>query len=262
MRDIITFSALGQNGRLGNQLFQIAATVATALDNDLSFFFPKWEYAKCTKNYFPVFPNNGCEKPTHLYREPSFNYTKIDLSCAIHSEINHSTAKLYTLEGYFQSKKYFEKHEDFIRTLFIPSYDIVNKIFDKYRGKIINTCAVHVRRGDYVNNPIYHQLDMEYYNKNIQDFKSKFPKIRFVIFSDDIAWCKQHFSGPEFMFSEGNTDFEDLIYMSICDHQIIANSSFSWWGAFLNKNTEKIIVYPEKWFGEVARLDHSDLLYF
>jgi hypothetical protein len=86
---------------------------------------------------------------------------------------------------------------------------------------------------------------------------------KFVIFSDDIAWCKENFTNPSFTYTfiEGNTDWEDLMFMSCFSHQIIANSSFSWWGAFLNKNPNKIVIFPEKWFGEIANLDATDLYY-
>lgn len=259
MKDIVTFPALGKNGRLGNQLFQIAATLGVTADNDLMAVFPEWEYNKYLATPIPVglCPYN----PTHFYQEPSFNYTKIDLSVSLKTSLVFEQ-HVYALEGYFQSKKYFEKYESEIIKRFTPSKEVLNKIFDKYKGNIANTCAIHVRRGDYVNNPFYHQLDLDYYITAMDYIRKETSVHRFVIFSDDIAWCKRNFTGQKFIFTEGNTDFEDLIYMSLCDHQIIANSSFSWWGAFLNRNTEKRIVYPEKWFGEVAKLDHSDLLYF
>lgn len=260
LKNHVTFPNLGKKGRLGNQLFQIAATISTAMNHNLEYVFPEWQYNKFLRYKIPVVNDL---KPTHFYTEPSFRYDNINLS-------NYVTdlsvpQHIYALDGYFQSRKYFENHEDFIRELFQPSQDIVNSIYTKYYHSPMSylDCAIHVRRGDYVDLAYYHQIKMDYYEKSMLEINQKTGINKFVVFSDDIEWCKNNFTNKSYnyTFIEGNTDWEDLMFMSCFSHQIIANSSFSWWGAFLNKNPNKIVIFPEKWFGEVANLDATDLYY-
>ena len=125
------------------------------------------------------------------------------------------------------------------------------EINDELKGLLENqnTCSIHVRRGDYLNSPNHHPTqNMNYYMKAIK----KMPKDSvFLIFSDDINWCKQNFPDmPEkFKFIEGNKDYEDLYLMSACKNNIICNSTFSWWAAWLNSNESKVIMAPDTWFG-------------
>lgn len=264
LKDQVTFPNLGNKGRLGNQLFQIAATISTAIDNDLSYAFPDWKYNEFLKNKIPEYSKLApivSYKPTHFYTEPSFRYNAINLSESV--EVSPCMPKCYALEGYFQSRKYFENHEYLIRKQFIPNQEICDKFNKKYNSLNLTDCAVHVRRGDYVDLAYYHQIKMDYYEASMLKINQQTGIEHFVIFSDDIQWCKENFTNPayNYAFVEGNTDFEDLMLMSFFKHQIIANSSFSWWGAFLNPNPDKIVIFPEKWFGEVANLDATDLYY-
>lgn len=260
LKDQVTFPNLGNKGRLGNQLFQIAATISTALDHNMDYVFPEWKYNQFLKNKIPVVTDL---KPTHFYTEPSFRYSNIDLPVSVTE--TPRPFEVYALDGYFQSRKYFENHETFIMELFQPSQDVVNSIYAKYFRSSISyvDCAIHVRRGDYVDLAYYHQIKMDYYEASMLKIHQKTGITNFIIFSDDIAWCKENFTNKSYnyTFIEGNADWEDLMFMSCFSHQIIANSSFSWWGAFLNKNPNKIVIFPEKWFGEVANLDATDLYY-
>lgn len=261
LKDQVTFPNLGNNGRLGNQLFQIAATISAALDYNLDYFFPEWKYNEFLKNKIPVV--NGL-KSSHLYTEPSFRYNPIILpgsSLLVTDYVPQVCA--YALDGYFQSRKYFEKNETFIREQFTPSQEIYNKLNQKYNPLHGTNCAIHVRRGDYVDLSYYHQIKMDYYEASMLKINQETGISHFYVFSDDIEWCKENFKNIayRYTFVEGNTDFEDLMLMSFFKHQIIANSSFSWWAAFLNKNPDKIVIFPEKWFGEVANLDATDLYY-
>ena len=124
-----------------------------------------------------------------------------------------------------------------------------------------NTCSIHVRRGDYLNSPNHHPTqNMNYYMRAIKEM----PKDSvFLIFSDDIKWCKENFPNlPEkFIFVEGNKDYEDLHLMTHCKNNIIANSTFSWWGAWLNSNSDKIVVAPKKWFGPALKNNDTKDLY-
>ncbi|MDQ5930715.1 MAG: hypothetical protein QG594_2503 [Bacteroidota bacterium] len=264
-KDQVTFPNLGNKGRLGNQLFQIAATLSASIDHNFGCIFPDWHYNQFLKNpileyskYIPYI----FYKPTDFYTEPSFRYNNINLPDT-GLKLLREDVKVYALDGYFQSRKYFENHEAFIREQFEPSEELINKLYHKYGSLQFQSCAIHVRRGDYVDLAFYHQIKMDYYERSMIKIQKETGIKHFYIFSDDIAWCKENFTNPEYKYTfiEGNTDFEDLILMSCCRHQIIANSSFSWWGAFLNRNPDKIVIFPEKWFGEVANLDATDLYY-
>lgn len=159
-------------------------------------------------------------------------------------------------EGYWQSEKYFK---DF-NIQIINDFTFKN-VKDLERGQFVkdisskNAVSIHVRRGDYVNNPVVNNfhgsLSDEYYRKAIKLVKDKVENPVFYIFSDDINWVKLNmFQNDDinlvFVFS--SSEKEDLFLMSKCKHNIIANSSFSWWGAYLNENANKIIVAPKTWY--------------
>lgn len=132
---------------------------------------------------------------------------------------------------YLQDPKYFDKYRAEIRHLF-------------GQGKKDNRIALHIRRGDYVNNPFYVNLiDDGYYGRAMH----LFPGERFFVFSDDIEWCKKAFADLPCDFSEGKSAEEDLKSMSGCKGIIMANSSLSWWGAYLGNGK---VVYPKKWFSD------------
>ena len=97
---------------------------------------------------------------------------------------------------------------------------------------------------------------MEYYKSAMGHFRG----YKFVIFSDDIPWCKENFIGDNFTFIDGEEDYIDLYLMSVCEHNIIANSSFSWWGAYLNTNITKKVIAPKEWFGKVKCISSSNII--
>ena len=158
------------------------------------------------------------------------------------------------LEGYWQTEKYFSGIADIIRSEFTLknkynniNLEILNNI-DSY-----NSVSIHIRRGDYVSDQKaseYHgSCPLEYYQKAISFIAKKIPDPIAYIFSDDLEWCKENLKIDwPIIFVEGNNDYEDLILMSRCKHNIIANSSFSWWGAWLNNNPDKIVIAPRQWF--------------
>ncbi len=247
----ITQQNLGGGGRLGNQLFGIAAVLGYAEKFNAMPVYPNWDYEK----YFKFSQPKLKTEITHHYHEPYFHFTEIESGIL-------ETSYTLNLHGYYQSEKYFENCIPFVEDAFLPC----EKMFLKTHERLFHypiTCSIHVRRGDYVNNPYYTQLDMDYYKRAIQHIQANTKTELFMIFSDDIAWCKEYFVMPDINieFSENNTDIEDLFLMSRCDHNIGANSSFSWWGYYLNSNINKIGVFPEKkrWFGENTVLNVDDL---
>jgi hypothetical protein len=181
----------------------------------------------------------------NVYIEKGLNYR----------EINHSAIICY--DGYWQSFKYFTAIRDLLisEIKLRDSTIIPSDIYDDLLNS--NSVSVHIRRGDYLaksNRSIYCTCDSEYYKKAITYIKSLVPDPVFYIFSDDLSWVKENFT----FFSESRVkyvkyDFEpsssiDLFLMKSCKHNIIANSTFSWWAAWLNSNADKIVIAPAKWY--------------
>jgi hypothetical protein len=143
-------------------------------------------------------------------------------------------------------------YESQIINEFVFKHDILVKSVDKIK-QYKNPVAIHVRRGDYVKNTNYWVVTEEYIQNAINQFLDD--DYTFIVFSDDIDWCKTVF--PEgVVYMENNTQFEDLCMMSLCKHNIISNSTFSWWGAFLNKNKSKRVVAPKNWYSDSRSVDY------
>lgn len=164
------------------------------------------------------------------------------------------------LDGYWQSEKYFESISDEIRkelTLTMVS-DEVSRTADRLREG--NSVFLHVRRGDYLNpwTAQYHgNLGMDYYNKAIEYIKERVADVQVFVFSDDPGWCKGML--PCEVISGRFNRYEDLYLLSQTRHAIIANSTYSWWGAWLGERSDSIVVAPQRWFG-TAPLDVSDVI--
>ena len=169
------------------------------------------------------------------------------------------------LDGFWQSELYFKFYEEEIKQDLEFNQAIIDKNKD-LAAKInsVNSVSLHVRRGDYVNLPSansFHGLcSIDYYNEGVKLIADKTGPIELFVFSDDVAWCRQNlkFDFP-IHFIETNDAYSDMYLMTQCKHNIIANSSFSWWGAWLNNNADKIVVAPKKWFND-PRIDTSDVI--
>jgi hypothetical protein len=170
------------------------------------------------------------------------------------------------LEGYWQSERYFNS----IRSILLDEIRLVNQFettkFSTFASEIQNceSVAIHIRRGDYVNHPTVNAqfgvINMEYYSNAIVEIAKRLKTPIFYIFSDDIDWCKNNLPTTDaHHFVSGFADYEELMLMSSCQHQIIANSSFSWWGAWLNINPNKIVIAPKQWFAS-PDLDTSNVV--
>ena len=152
------------------------------------------------------------------------------------------------LRGYFQSERYFAHCEDEVRHYFTPHHALAD-LLERQFGDLIaaKTCSVHVRRTDIVGDPAWPELAAgDYYERAMSQFDSD---TTFAIFSDDIEWCKQRFRDRDVVFIEALSAVEDLFLMARCKGHIIANSTFSWWGAWLNPNPNKKVIAPLRWFG-------------
>lgn len=233
-------------GGLGNYLFQIASTYSKSIDDNLNFILDINDITivhsnpnNYKNNIFRKLNFQPLNESYSHYKEPSFNYNAIP-------KFNNNTKMV----GYFQSEKYFLNNQEKIFNIFSID-DLTNNLLETKYGDILNhnTCSIHVRRGDYVRLNQYHPpQSIEYYKESIKIIGED---SHYLIFSDDINWCKENLSFiKNKTFIEGNDDYQDLYLMSMCKNNIIANSSFSWWGAWLNKNEDKKIISPKLWFGE------------
>jgi len=231
---MITFAKLGKYGRIGNTMFQAATTIALAHRNNDEYKFPRWDHSK---DFNIPQDRFGKVHFTDTFNEPHFHYAGIPYK----RDLN--------LMGYFQSYKYFQDEDHIITPLLMPKV-----VIDK-----VDKVSIHVRRTDYlVHKGCYNILNMgNYYERAMEASGGK----KFLVFSDDIDWCKKHFIGNEFDFSEGERDIKDLSIMIACSGHIIANSSYSWWAAWLDKKGGKVIA-PRAWFGPELSPTHDtkDLL--
>ena len=230
-------------GGLGNQLFQIATTTALALrNNDTACFDIDGHRIGLQGKNASEYLGNVYSKLLNIkietndsFNQDGFNYEEIEYK------------ENLKLVGYFQSEKYFIDYKEQIYDLFKPKKDINEYILEKY-GDVLskNTCSLHIRHGDYLMFPNHHPpCPINYYQNAIKHFDGAL----FLVFSDDINWCKSVFKGENFIFIENELDYIDLYIMGMCKNNIIANSSFSWWGSWLNQNENKKIIAPSRWFG-------------
>ena len=245
-------------GGLGNQMFIIAASTSLAIDNaDTSIFDTKLYYAGPQRPpisymhtiYSKISFGNINPNSFFHYSEPLFTYQKIPYS---------SNTMIF---GYFQSEKYFKGNKDFIIDMFLRE-DIVQKLYIKYNNLLVNSVSLHIRRGDYLYLQMNHPCpSIDYYLEGLKYIETIKQIENILIFSDDIEWCRENFKDPRIAFIVNHQDYEDMYLMSLCENNIIANSSFSWWGSYLNKNKSKIVICPQRWFGPQAPYSAEDIYY-
>jgi hypothetical protein len=227
----VCFSRLGKLGKLGNQLFQVAATLGTANQHDAEAKFPQWKYSE----YF-VGPFNQTLSPAEIsteFIEPRASYSPIPFSPNL------------DLFGFFQSEKYFAHCSKTIRrTLAFKEGLLPDALLNES-----SDCAIHVRRTDYtVESHRFVPLQMDYYSGAINLMRER-GCTRFLVFSDDPDWCERHLSQQGITIVSGLNEIQSLCLMSRCKNHIIANSTFSWWGSWLCDNPEKFVVAPSTWYG-------------
>ena len=169
--------------------------------------------------------------------------------------------------GYWQSEKYFSDAEPVIRTEFQLTRQLRDDLHPLLHNiENENAVSLHIRRGDYVvgsdQDPLHYPCDLSYYRRAVEYIARAVPNPRIFVFSDDPGWVQQNLqlSLPMTMVSHQNhtEDFEELHLMSRCRHHIIANSTFSWWGAWLNSNRDKIVVAPKQWYRKESGVDLRD----
>lgn len=240
-KDYTTVKIVGpssENTGLGNQLFCIASTIGYGKKNNKIPTFPDINTNPMIEKYKnSLYANLETTNVGNSisYQEKTFKYKELP---NIEGNVE--------LNGYFQSYKYFEEFKEQIEEVLNIGH-LKGLVVKKY-GNFSNYISVHVRRGDYLKLSEFHNvLDTEYYKIAMSQFKES---SKFLVFSDDIAWCKMNLPFMERVrFASCDEDYEDMLLMSTCKSNIMANSTFSWWAAWFNNNDEKVVIYPDKWFG-------------
>lgn len=234
-------------GGLCNQLFQWACGKNLSRQHevffDLSFFDQNFNYTKTTQRHYllnEILSTKAKVADDKLIKSLGSQNFHTIIDDFKFKKLKLNPQENYILDGYWQSEKYFfDSKNEIINSFFWPE----TKNFD-----FKNSCSIHVRRDDYLKAQHVHPVQsIDYYNKALDIIQ---PKGNIFIFSDDINWCKQNLHFKKSIFMENNTNIQDLKYMSLCEDNIIANSSFSWWGAWLNQNKNKKVVCPKTWFGD------------
>ena len=208
---MITYRHLGRNGQLGNQLWQIASTVGIARREGDTAGFPFWRY----RRYFSV--------PGEMFP---------DLTSVPSRDLGLD---------YLQDLRNFEEIEDDVRNYFSPRPDVWRRLAARFDGilSLPHKTSLHVRRGDYVgHNGFFANLPVAYYMEAMSLTQGPY-----LVFSDDIPWCRSNLPG-DCVFMENNRDYEDLFLMAACDEHIVANSTFSWWGAWIGGGHA---ILPREW---------------
>lgn len=276
-------------GGMGNQLFQYALGRQLAIKNDtelkldLSFFktYDWHEYSLAPFNIqakiateeelWAVKGNYPYKWQRIIFKLKNKFYKKfetiIENGLEYHTYITNVGNNTY-LKGYWQSEKYFKNIKDILthdlKITIEPSVenkDIINQTQD------CNAISLHIRRGVYVSVPEVNKFhgvkSLSYYMEALEFIKNNVIEPHIFIFSDEIEWAKENLkiNIPHTFVDQNNdkTDYEDIRMMSMCKHHILANSTFSWWAAWLNANPDKIVIAPKKWFND-ATINTQDLI--
>lgn len=265
-------------GGLGNQMFQYALGRHLSIKNNCDLYmdineFETYKLHKYSLQHFQIKENflklEDVPKKSFFYRfkflntgvtqERKFNFSK---------NILDTKAPNY-LEGFWQSELYFNE----IRETLLKDFEVENpltgknlEVFEEIKG--VESISLHIRRGDYVSNQqtnsFHGTCSLNYYKRALDYISEKKPgDLKIFAFSDDPQWVKENLKNEipiRFVdHNDADTNFEDLRLMSLCKNNIIANSSFSWWGAWLNQNPEKIVIAPQRWFNN-DKADTSDVV--
>lgn len=269
------------DGGLGNQMFQFAAAYAQALRLDANLAL---DVGKLTRpgdrayglgdfilSELRVVGHGQIRQPPHglLRRLPRWltgSRSYKEEGFAFDPRINNLAAGA-ELHGYFQSERYFENHIDAIRHAFMPRPELGADI-ERFAAELLPataTVSLHIRRGDYLNPAtakVHGVLDAGYYERALDIVTQLKGGVTTCVFTDDPAWVREHLrlhADTRFISEHTRSAHQDLILMSRCSHHITANSSFSWWGAWLDPSLDKLVVTPAQWFTPESGLDTRDL---
>lgn len=249
---MITFAQLGKYGAIGNQLFQYSALYSIGKINNYQIKIPKTEeyFDEGTNRIQHYFLNCFDNISAEILNEEDLKYIKYkahDANAISYNKNIFNIPDFTTLEGYFQSYKYFNIFEKTLKKEFKFKQLIKDSAKKKYNLNYKDFSSVHLRCGDYAHRQDHHPvMNKNYYEKAFNLINES----NYLVFSDSIDYAKNifnEFKHLNFIYIENNHAFEDLYIMSNCKNNILANSSFSWWGAWLNENNK--IIAPKNWLG-------------
>lgn len=274
-------------GRLGNQLFIYAAARAISLKQNRKMFFSDYDYTlwhndnrldcfilsddvvyleslTCTTKqkvgnfiYRVLCRNKDVNQVARMEKKNQWVFHMFDMFMCQEGYLAPTNFKCNNLFvfGYFQSSKYFMEYEDIIRKELEFKTEIFNeeaRALGKFIANIPKSVCIHIRRGDYLNNPVFNVCNTEYYYRAIDCMKILVPDAHYFVFSDKIDEVKglfSKYSDLEFSYIDSRyTDQESMFLGSCCRHFIISNSTFSWWMQYLSDNKDKIVLAPNKWY--------------
>jgi hypothetical protein len=256
---MIGFNALGKAGRLGNQMFQFAALKGIARHRGFDYCIPptqnkdEWTDHQLL-NAFKL----ASTAPLNIQLIDTCRPTVCEGTFAFNEDIFNECPDWVSIQGNFQTEKYFKHIRDELLKDFnfrAEPLDLCKEMMSKFDSAPI---ALHIRRTDYFTSGNHTVLGLDYYVEALKWFDNS----KVLVFSDDPEWCNRQelFSGEKFFIAEGNTNYVDLCLMTLCSGHIIANSSFSWWGAWLSNSSK--IVAPSGWFkgSNNEHLDTKDII--
>lgn len=253
-------------GGLGNQMFQYACGRALSLQNGSELILEVSDLLTINRNIYRPFSLSHFNHKGVVADVKAYSLRSVvrllqrfigqslyrQFYVGYHPRVHSMHGNVY-LNGYFQSERYFTNIADTIRSDFTLREKLTGKAAE-FEHRVMNdpdSASLHVRRGDFVNHSSFRDLaNKDYYVRAITKMRERVPNARFYIFSDDIAWCKDNLELPSdsvFVSSPDFKDYEELWIMSKCRHHIMANSTFSWWGAWLGTYPETVTICPKRW---------------
>jgi hypothetical protein len=242
-------------GGLGNQMFQISHAISQGLKNNIEALFVPVAYT-------PMQANQPTKYLDNVYRNINFvdklGGYKIVESPWQFVDLNINWNQPIQFIGFYQSNKNFLGYDDNIKELFQPSEEFINKVNTLY-PEINNedTLSLHIRRGDYTKiSHILPVIDKTYIDEVIR-LNDQYTTL--FIFSDDVEWVSQNLFYRNQIIVTDLEDYEELWLMSLCKNNIMSNSTFSWWGSFLNNNENKKVFAPSIWFGPNGEKNYYDI---
>jgi len=241
------------SGGLGNQMFQIASAYGITIPYNVQPIFILYGCVNTHNNNNDEYYDTILKRVQTINENFNINFEKKFIEpndkCFSYIDNISDPTNIY-FNGYYQNERYFKKYKKDIYKIFKIIY-LIRNVRDSFEN-LDNSYFIHVRRGDYVNNR-FHYIDLDsYYERAIEHIKQYDRNAHFYILSDDIDYCKKYkiFDNINKTFVDPSIgDVDSLYLISLCRKGgICCNSTFSWWGSYLNDNPEKIVIFPNKWF--------------
>ncbi len=278
------------SGGLGNQMFQYAAAKSLAIRLNTTLSVDLYTFSKKTQatvrpyelgifNIEDVVETSSIKAKAVTKARPFIQKHRsffqrlgvfTDTYAILYQPAFETLTGEVVMSGYFQNESYFKDISELLRKDFSFKYPLTGKN-KEVAGQISEnqSVAVHIRRGDYLNKNSQSNfaiLEKDYYEKAINYISAHVKNPEFYVFSEDFDWIKDNLNFKEFPvtfidWNKGKDSYIDMQLMSLCKHNIIANSSFSWWSAWLNNNEEKKVIAPERWFVDEQKNESLDCFY-